>query len=137
MTEKLKALGQSKAKFDKLETFDTPEGVVIVTCATDEVTALCPVTGQPDWYQVSITYYPNKKCVESKTLKLYLQSFRNAGHFCENFAAIIAADIMKSLEPHSVVVNVTQKPRGGIGIKASAHLPVNGDSMLKTSGILN
>jgi len=120
MKKTLKALGKKVTKFQELETFAKPKGIVEVTCISDEVTANCPVTGQPDWYKVEITYEPDKLCVESKTLKLYLQSFRNKGHFCENFAAIIAHQIYHSLNALRVQVQVTQKPRGGISIVASA-----------------
>lgn len=119
----LKALGKKVTDFQGFDTFETPHGVCAVTCISDEVTAVCPVTGQPDWYQVEISYIPNKKCVESKTLKLYLQSFRNQGHFCEAFAAIIARDIHRALEAERVSVKVIQKPRGGVAIEATAVYP--------------
>lgn len=120
---KLKTLGKTGSKFTGLETFPTPPGVTVVTCRSDEVSAMCPVTGQPDWYVVEIVYAPRAVCVESKTLKLYLQSFRNDGHFCEKFASIICERIKKDLNPASVTVTITQKPRGGIAIIAHATLP--------------
>ena len=90
MKKRFKALGSKVTKFTRLETFPAPKGVRRVTCTSDEVTALCPVTGQPDWYVVEILYGPNRLCVESKSLKLFLQSFRQEGHFCEEFSRIIA-----------------------------------------------
>jgi 7-cyano-7-deazaguanine reductase len=87
---------------------------------SDEVAAVCPVTGQPDWYTVSIDYLPNTLCLESKSLKLYLQSFRNHGIFCEAFAETIANDLYEALAPQWVNVIVEQKPRGGITITARA-----------------
>lgn len=108
----------------KLETFPAPEHVQHVTYTSDEVTALCPVTGQPDWYIVEIEIEPNKLCIESKSLKLFLQSFRNEGHFCEQFAEIIADEIAKQVRPHYVNVAVKQKPRGGISIEANAEREV-------------
>lgn len=110
-------------RFTNLETFKAPKNVTRVICTSDEVTAVCPVTGQPDWYVVEIDYIPNELCVESKALKLYLQSFRNAGHFCEEFARIIAEGLQKALEANRIQVTVTQKPRGGISIKSTAVLP--------------
>lgn len=106
----------------RLETFDAPLGVNDVTMVSDEVTAVCPVTGQPDQYTVKIAYTPNGKCAESKSLKLYLQSFRNIGVFCEAFAATIARHVMDEIEPVCVTVTVTQKPRGGISITAKCYL---------------
>lgn len=120
MTDQLKTLGEKVSSFAGFETFPKSDGIKSVTCVSDEVTAVCPVTGQPDWYTVRIEYQPDQKCLESKTLKLYLQSFRNAGHFCEDFARIIARDIFDSLSPHQISVTVYQKPRGGVEIQATA-----------------
>lgn len=117
---KLTALGKKVSKFTKLETFPTPKGVHHVQCISDEVTANCPVTNQPDWYVVKIDYEPNKVCAESKTIKLYLQSFRNQGHFCEKFASIIAHRFQKELDCHYCTVEVIQKARGGVSIIATA-----------------
>lgn len=103
-----------------LEVFPTPDGVAKVVLESDEVTSLCPVTGQPDWETVNIEYAPNKSCIESKSLKLYLWSFREEGVFCEALAAQIAKDIASACEPHWVKVMVTQKPRGGVSITAEA-----------------
>jgi 7-cyano-7-deazaguanine reductase len=120
MKHNLTILGKKVTKFTKLETFAAPPKCERVICTSDEVSALCPVTGQPDWYTVEVDYVPNKLCVESKSLKLYLQSFRNAGHFCEAFSNIIAKDLADVLDPVQINVTVTQKPRGGISIKASS-----------------
>jgi 7-cyano-7-deazaguanine reductase len=114
------ALGRKVTRFTQFDTFKTPKGVHRVTCISDEVTANCPVTNQPDWYKVEIEYQPSELCVESKSLKLYLQHFRNQGHFCEKFASIIAHDIQKALVAHRVHVQITQKARGGVSIVACA-----------------
>jgi len=119
----LPVLGRKVSKFTQLDTFPAPRGVATVTCVSDEVTALCPVTGQPDWYTVTVKYVPNDLCVESKSLKLYLQSFRNMGHFCENFAGIIAERLYVTLRAQEVRVSVLQKPRGGIAIESEACFP--------------
>lgn len=118
----LKTLGKAKAQFEGLETFKAPAVIYEVSCVTEEVTALCPVTGQPDWYQVQITYVPSDKCVESKSLKLYLQKFRQDGHFCENFSSIICQELDKALQPCEIRVTVTQKPRGGIAIVSTSQI---------------
>jgi 7-cyano-7-deazaguanine reductase len=114
----LTVLGNKVTQFTKLETFPTPSCLQQVTCTSDEVTAICPVTGQPDWYTVKVEYRPDKLCVESKSLKLYLQSFRNAGHFCEAFADLLCQQLFSELTPHYLRVTVTQKPRGGISIES-------------------
>lgn len=111
----MKYLG-NKQSFEGLEIIDVNCGEVVLT--SDEVTALCPVTGQPDQYIVSITMTGGKS-IESKSLKLYFQTFRNSGIFCENFAGKIKSDI-KALVNCEVSVTVTQKSRGGISIKAVA-----------------
>lgn len=122
---KLHALGRRVTTFTKLETFPTPRGVVQVEVISDEVTSLCPVTGQPDQYVVKVLYNPAALCAESKTIKLFLQSFRQAGHFCEDFSRIIAERFMKDVKPYTVQVEVTQKPRGGVSIVSRCCLPNN------------
>ena len=89
---------------------------------SDELSAICPVTGQPDLYIATIAYSPQGLCIESKSLKLYLNSFRNEGHFCEALAVKIRADVADVLElPHEKVrVVVKQKARGGITITATS-----------------
>jgi len=116
-----KVLGQSiRQPCRTLEVFPKPAGVEKVILDTDEVTSLCPVTGQPDWETVVIEYAPDKHCIESKSLKLYLWSFREEGVFCEALASQIAEDIFAACRPFWCRVNVIQKPRGGIRITATA-----------------
>lgn len=103
-----------------LETFDSPDNLSEVTYRSDEVTALCPITGQPDYYVVEIMLYDNSKCLESKSLKLYLGSFRSHGGFGEALATRIAEDVAHVIAPGGVRVIVTQKPRGGISIVSTA-----------------
>lgn len=119
---KLTVLGKTVRRFTKLETFPTPRCTTYVRCESDEVTAVCPVTGQPDWYRVAITYEPRKKCLESKSLKLYLQGFRNRGIFCEALASEIAHELFRVLEPVNIAVEIVQKPRGGVSITARTAL---------------
>jgi 7-cyano-7-deazaguanine reductase len=103
----------------KAEAFDAPD-VQQVTMETHEFTSLCPKTGQPDFGTVTIEYTPSRRCLESKSLKYYLWSFRNEGAFCEALAARIADDVVYAIAPWSVKVQVTQTPRGGIGLVATA-----------------
>jgi 7-cyano-7-deazaguanine reductase len=104
-----------------LESFDNP-GVALVELTSDELTALCPVTGQPDMYVATIEYSPRERCLESKSLKLYLSRFRNEGAFCEALAVRIRDDIAGALALTAAEVTVTleQKARGGITITATA-----------------
>jgi 7-cyano-7-deazaguanine reductase len=104
-----------------LETFPNP-GVETVSMTSDELTAVCPITGQPDFYTATIEYEPTALCLESKSLKIYLSRFRTEGAFCEALAVQIRDDVAEALElpPDKVHVTLGQKPRGGITIVASA-----------------
>ena len=87
-----------------------------VTLTSDEFTCLCPITHQPDYATIKIRYIPDKKLVESKSLKLYLTSFRNHGTFHETVVNTIADDLIKLLEPRYLEVEGLFKTRGGISI---------------------
>ncbi len=116
------ALGHAGSEhYAGLETFPNP-GVTRVEMTSDELTAVCPVTGQPDLYTVSIEYIPRDRCLESKSLKLYLSSYRNEGVFCEALAVRIRVDVAEKLglDADAVRVRLTQKARGGITIAATA-----------------
>jgi 7-cyano-7-deazaguanine reductase len=104
-----------------LETFANP-GAARVELISDELSAVCPVTGQPDLYLATIEYRPQNLCLESKSLKLYLNSFRNDAHFCEALAVTIRDDVAEVLELPRDKVSVTlkQKARGGITITATS-----------------
>ncbi len=121
---KLKALG-SKTPYvydrpapELLEAFDNkhPENLYVVNLYCNEFTSLCPMTGQPDWGKFVIKYVPNKLCVESKSLKLYLFSFRNHGEFHEDVTNRIAKDLFKLIKPHYLQVYGDFSSRGGIAI---------------------
>ncbi len=103
----------------KSAAFEAPD-VQVITLEATEFTALCPRTGQPDFGTVTIEYLPADLCIESKSLKYYLWSYRNEGVFCESIAARIADDIMYAIEARALEVEVTQNIRGGIGIVARA-----------------
>ena len=103
-----------------LETFANP-GVTQVEMTSDELSAICPLTGQPDLYATRIEYRPEGLCLESKSLKLYLGRFRNEPHFCEALAVRIRDDVASVLElpREDVTVRLVQKARGGITITAT------------------
>ncbi len=90
---------------------------------SDEVTSSCPVTGQPDFYTVKIEYVPHKRCIESKSLKLYLWSFSQRAVFAEKIAAEIRDRVVQDLAPKRCSVTTIQKARGGISIETVAAFP--------------
>ncbi len=94
-------------------------GALEVTLHCTEFTCLCPVTGQPDFAQIEIVYTPDKFVVESKSLKLYLESFRGVGVFHEHLAVDIGKDFMKFVKPREARVTVHFNTRGGIAISAA------------------
>jgi 7-cyano-7-deazaguanine reductase len=117
----LSLLGRSvRGPVDHVECFPAPAGCTRVRFSTDEVSSLCPVTGQPDISSVTIDYRPAERCIESKSLKLYLWSFRDRPVFCEGLAVEIADEVMRAAGPHEVTVVVTQHVRGGIVTEATA-----------------
>ena len=121
---KFRALGNKSSEPGRsLEVFPAPARVRKVVLESDEVTSLCPVTGQPDWETVRIEFEPGPYCIESKSLKLYLWSFREEGAFCESLADRIAQDVFEACKPAWVKVTINQKPLGGITICAEASLP--------------
>jgi 7-cyano-7-deazaguanine reductase len=116
------ALGHpGSERYAGLETFANP-GVSHVKMRSDELTAVCPVTGQPDLYVATIEFWPQALCVESKSLKLYLSGFRNERHFCEALAVKIRDEVAEALElpPDKVRVTLEQKSRDGITITATS-----------------
>jgi 7-cyano-7-deazaguanine reductase len=121
-TDEFVALGHAGSEhYAGLESFPNP-GVSRVEMRSDELAAVCPVTGQPDFYVASIVYDAKERCLESKSLKLYLNGFRNEGCFCEALAVKIRDDVAEALglEADGVHVSLTQKARGGISITATA-----------------
>ena len=101
-----------------LETFKNkhPENEYLVTCTCPEFTSLCPKTGQPDFARIVINYIPREEMVESKSLKLYLFSFRNHGDFHEDCINIIMKDLVRLMDPRYLEVIGLFTPRGGISI---------------------
>ncbi len=101
-----------------LEAFDNkhPGREYLVTLHCPEFTSLCPKTGQPDFARIIISYIPRIKMVESKSLKLYLFSFRNHGDFHEDCINIIMNDLIALMDPKYIEVTGIFTPRGGISI---------------------
>src|SRR5215210_7110135 len=121
-TPEFVALGHAGSdSYVGIETFPNP-GVSQVRMTSDELVAVCPITGQPDFYTAELEYRPERLCVESKSLKLYLATYRNDGVFCEALAVKIRDDLAAALElpQGDVRVVLTQKARGGITISATA-----------------
>lgn len=132
--EELKALGSGhteyKTDYDPslLEKFPNKhvDNDYMVTLNCPEFTSLCPKTGQPDFAKIFINYIPDKFLVESKSLKLYLFSFRNHGDFHEDCCNIIMKDLKKLLEPKYIEVKGVFMPRGGISIYPFANYAKEG-----------
>ena len=119
----LKALGRETEYLNTyspevLETFENKhqENDYWVQFNCPEFTSLCPITGQPDFAEIKIMYIPEKRMVESKSLKLYLFSFRNNGDFHEDCVNIIMKDLVKLMDPKYIEVIGLFTPRGGISI---------------------
>jgi 7-cyano-7-deazaguanine reductase len=124
-TDHLTILGRTRTEpVDHVECFAAPHGVTRVRFTTEELVSVCPVTGQPDLASLLVEYEPDGLCVESKSLKLYLWSFRQQARFAEALAAEIATEIMTTARPRRVRVTLTQRPRGGISVEAVAELPL-------------
>ena len=121
--EGLRLLGQDTQYLtnyapEVLETFENkhPDNDYWVQFNCPEFTSLCPITGQPDFAEIKILYIPDKRMVESKSLKLYLFSFRNHGDFHEDCVNIIMKDLVRLMEPKYIEVVGLFTPRGGISI---------------------
>ncbi len=126
--EGLKSLGSEKTEYELsvvkpalLESFDNlhPDNdyVVPFVMEHEEFTSLCPKTKQPDTARVEVLYVPDKKCLESKSLKLYLFSFRNHGSFHEDCMNQVANNIFNLIQPKYIRVFGEFSPRGGIAIR--------------------
>ena len=111
---------QYSAEYDPsvLESFSNkhPGNDYFVKFNCPEFTSLCPITGQPDFATITIAYVPDERLVESKSLKLYLFSFRNHGDFHEDVVNVIMKDLVRLLEPKYIEVWGRFLPRGGISI---------------------
>jgi 7-cyano-7-deazaguanine reductase len=125
MNTKLQALGNKTSLFDEpsikiLEVFPFVGGRNIkIHLEFHEFQSLCPVTGQPDTGSIIIDYSPKESCIETKSLKLYLHSFRNFGSFMEKSIQEIAHDLYIKMVPHTITVQGSFLPRGGIPVSIS------------------
>lgn len=126
--ENLKALGHKSEipqsySPEVLEAFENrhPERDYWVQFNCPEFTALCPITGQPDFAEIKIMYIPDRLMVESKSLKLYLFSFRNQGEFHEDCVNTIMDDLIRLMNPRYIEVVGLFVPRGGISIHPYAN----------------
>lgn len=100
--------------------FTCPENVTEITFTCHEFTSVCPKTGQPDFGEIEVYYRPRIKCIESRSLKFYLWSYREEGAFCESLASQIAKDVYEAIKPDYVRVTVSQNSRGGIQLTSVA-----------------
>ncbi|WP_304371073.1 preQ(1) synthase [uncultured Muribaculum sp.] len=122
-------LGDTRVKYpdqyspEVLEAFVNkhPGNEYLVTFTCPEFTSLCPKTGQPDFATILISYIPRERMVESKSLKLYLFSFRNHGDFHEDCVNIIMKDLIRLMDPKYIEVKGIFTPRGGIAIHPFAN----------------
>ena len=129
LEEEITLLGQKNVRYgydytpEILETFENkhPDNDYWVKFNCPEFTSLCPITGQPDFATIYISYVPDRKMVESKSLKLYLVSFRNHGDFHEDVVNIIMKDLIRLMDPRYIEVWGKFLPRGGISIDPYAN----------------
>lgn len=126
--KELKSLGSKKTTYqytepskDGLETFPNPHPAnsYEVVLATNEFTSLCPKTGQPDFASIEIRYIPNQRCVETKSLKLYLFAFRQYGAFMEDLTNKILNDLVSVLHPKEITITGSFASRGGITLNVT------------------
>ena len=137
--EGLSLLGNQGTKYkfgydpNILEVFDNkhPNNDYFVKFNCPEFTSLCPITGQPDFATIYISYIPGEKMVESKSLKLYLFSFRNHGDFHEDCMNIIMKDLIKLMAPKYIEVWGKFTPRGGISIDPYCNYGIPGNKYEK------
>jgi 7-cyano-7-deazaguanine reductase len=128
---RLTLLGRSEVKIPaspaeaRLETFPNPapRRNYRIHFETDDFTSVCPITGQPDFARIDIDYVPDRLCVESKSLKFYLASYRNERAFNEAVTNRILEDFVKACAPREAIVNAQFSARGGIALTVRAEYP--------------
>jgi len=128
---RLTLLGRSEARLPaspavaKLETFSNPapNRNYWIHFETDDFTSVCPITGQPDFARIDIDYIPDRLCVESKSLKFYLASYRNERAFNEAVTNRILDDFVKACAPREAIVTAQFSARGGIALTVRAEHP--------------
>ena len=112
---------------DLLETFPNsyPQRDYTIEIICPEFTSVCPKTGQPDFGVLTFTYTPNEKCIELKSLKLYLQRFRNEGIFYENATNRILDDFVWAVSPRHLSLTASFTARGGLSTKIVVEYPTS------------
>ena len=120
--EEERALGRDvrgPIRADEIDTVPWAHGTkdAVVEFTTEELTAICPVTDQPDFYDLKLTYRPKERLLESKAMKLYLWGFRDRGAFAEDLAATLLEDLVAACDPAEMTVDLTQQVRGGLKIR--------------------
>jgi 7-cyano-7-deazaguanine reductase len=111
------------AKFPPIETWPNQFPAYEILIDIPEFTSVCPKTGLPDFGALTIRYMPSKECLELKSLKEYLFSYRNLGIFQENIVNQVLEDVVKAAKPEWAVVKGDFRPRGGIGTTVEARYP--------------
>ncbi len=120
----LTKLGNPDAAADGvLEAFDVDDADLEIVLDCSEFTCRCPITAQPDWATIEIRYRPGQRVVETKSLKLYLETFREVGIFHEHLARRMRDDLVALLEPASLAVTMRFNRRGGIAVNATSSYP--------------
>lgn len=111
---------------EQLETFENqfPDRNYVIETVCPEFTSVCPMTGQPDFGELTITYVPDRLCIELKSLKLYLQQFRNHGAFYEHVTNRILDDLVACCRPRQMKIVAAFTPRGGIRTTITAEFAV-------------
>jgi 7-cyano-7-deazaguanine reductase len=110
------ALGKPVTKFEKLDRIET--ACRQIEYHSDQLLAVCPITGQPDFYEALIQLEADGLGIETKTLKLYLETYQHQGIFCEDLTVKICEDIFDTCKPQKCTVTLVQRRRGGIQITA-------------------
>jgi 7-cyano-7-deazaguanine reductase len=134
--DRLTLLGRSEVKLPaspaeaRLETFQNPapNRNYRIHFETDDFTSVCPVTGQPDFARIDIDYVPDRLCIESKSLKFYLASYRNERSFNEAVTNRILDDFVNACAPRETIITAQFSARGGIALTVRAEYPDKGKS---------
>jgi 7-cyano-7-deazaguanine reductase len=119
-------VGQEAIDSDCLECFayeyaDKPIGQTMeIVTTTDEFTSVCPFSGLPDFARVTIAYTPGRRCLELRSLKYYLMSYRNVGIWYEHLVNRMLEDLVRAVEPRQMRVEIVCNPRGGLGSTVTA-----------------
>ena len=117
--------GPEHVDFSVLETFAYDGPTQEILTETSEFSAVCPYSGLPDYARLRITYVPERKCVELKSLKYYILSYRNVGIYQEHATARLAEDLWKVLAPKRLTVRTVYNVRGGFETPSTVSLPAS------------